>query len=283
MNEQPPCNVYAVILNWNRADLTARCIESVIHHNPATRIVVVDNGSSDESVSLLSQLFPAVKIIENGKNLGFGAGNNPGMKYALEHGADYVWLLNNDVTVQSNSLEAMLVKFDEDPETGIVGSAIYEMESPNQLLALGGGIITPGRSYAVHCSDSSRLPDISYITGSSMLIKAEVLKETGLFDEKIFMYWEDADLCFRVRAAGYKIAVASESKILHANGASSKDSALKSYYIFKSGLYFQKKHFSTLQVIKFLICFVCDVIIRDILTLKWEHALKLLKHMLIGV
>ena len=69
-------SIYAVILNWNRADLTARCVESVIRYTPETRIIVVDNGSTDESVSLLKQIFPAVKIIENNKNLGFGAGNN---------------------------------------------------------------------------------------------------------------------------------------------------------------------------------------------------------------
>lgn len=269
-------NIFTVILNWNRADLTAKCIESVIKHSPEVRIIVVDNGSTDESVPLLRKLFPAVTIIENGKNLGFGAGNNPGIQYALDHGAGYVWLLNNDVTTSSSSLSEMLEKFTISPETGIVGSAVYDMAEPEKLLALGGGIITPGRSYAVHCSDFFQLKDISYITGSSMLIKADVLNKTGLFDEKFFMYWEDADLCFRAGDAGYKIAVACKSKILHANGSSSKDSALKSYYIFKSGLHFQKKHYDTKDVINYLLCFTTDVLLRDLLTGKFGHAYKLI-------
>jgi GT2 family glycosyltransferase len=258
---EPPA-IYAVILNWNRADLTIRCVESIISACPQVGIIIVDNGSTDDSVMILKARFPDITIIENGANLGFGAGNNPGIRYALEHKAQYVWLLNNDIIIESGSLPAMLDKFAENTDVGIVGSAVCDMANPESLLALGGGMIKPGRSFAVHCVSPADIEHLSYITGSSMLIKAEVL---------------DADLCLRAKNSGYSLCVAEKSRILHENGASSNDSALKSYQIFKSGLYFHRKHFSTIQVISYILCFIADVICRDILTFKWSHALKLIK------
>ena len=225
---------------------------------------------------ILKARFADTAIIENGANLGFGAGNNPGIRYALEHNAEYVWLLNNDVIIEPGSLSAMLDKFAENDDVGIVGSAVCDMEQPDKLLALGGGMIKPGRSFAVHCTETAHLKQISYVTGSSMLIKAEVLNKIGLFDENFFMYWEDADLCLRAKKAGCSLCVAPKSRILHENGASSNDSALKSYQIFRSGLYFHRKHCSRMQVVSYVLCFIADVICRDILTLRWRHVWQLL-------
>jgi GT2 family glycosyltransferase len=269
--------IYAVILNWNRADLTAECVRSIVKYCPKIHIIIADNGSDDDSVLFLKNEFPTAIMIENGANRGFGAGNNPSIDYALEHGADYVWLLNNDVTIEPDALKYMLEKFTEAPDAGVVGSAIYDKDAPNRLLAMGGGYIIPGRSYAVHCSAPADLHTITYITGSSMLLKSETLRKVGLFDEKYFMYCEDADLCYRIHDAGYSLQVATQSRILHENGASSSDSALKSFYLFRSCLYFHHKHYSLLLVISCLLCFIADVILRDLLKLRWGHAFKVIK------
>jgi GT2 family glycosyltransferase len=205
-----------VILNWNSWKDTSTCLSSVQSIDYDNRkVIVVDNGSTDDSVYRIRQNFPSVEVVLTGKNLGFPCGCNVGIRHALAGSSDYVWLLNNDATVDPGALCAMVERAESDPQIGAIGSAIYCMEQPAQLQAWGGGYVNFWLGRSRHFLAPVADEKIHYITGASLLIPRRALESVGLLDEGIFLYWDDPEYCWRLRAAGWKLAVAGRSKIWH--------------------------------------------------------------------
>jgi GT2 family glycosyltransferase len=236
--------VHIVVLNWNGCRDTFACLSSLQHLIYCNyRVLVVDNGSTDDSAQSIRRGFPAVELIETGRNLGFAGGCNVGIRHALAEGADFVWLLNNDTIVDPDALKALVDKATTDPTIGAVGSAIYFMEERESLQCWGGGYINfwMGRSANfVEPVDNERL---QFITGASMLLPRSSIDEIGLFDEGFFMYWEDADYCFRLRCAAKELAVAGQSKVWHKTPASIGKGSVNSYHYFNaSASRFMEKH-----------------------------------------
>jgi GT2 family glycosyltransferase len=179
--------------------------------------MVVDNGSTDDSVSRIREKFPWVEVIQTGSNLGFPSGCNVGLRRVLTENTDvdYVWLLNNDATADPGALDALVEKAESDTQIGAVGSAIYCTEEPTQLQAWGGGYVNFWMGSARHFLEPVPDERIQYITGASLLIRRRALETVGLLDEGIFLYWDDPEYCWRLRDAGWKLAVAGNSKIWH--------------------------------------------------------------------
>ncbi|MCX6022275.1 MAG: glycosyltransferase family 2 protein, partial [Chloroflexi bacterium] len=118
-------SVSLVVLAWNGRDDTLECLKSLAAVSyPRLEVVVVDNGSSDDTVRAVRESYPAVQLIENGKNLGYAGGNNVGILYALDRGADYVMLLNNDTVVHPDFLDVMLETLQANPDIGVLGARI---------------------------------------------------------------------------------------------------------------------------------------------------------------
>ncbi|WP_084640460.1 glycosyltransferase family 2 protein [Meiothermus rufus] len=210
--------VYILILNWNGWKDTIKCVESLKSlQYPKYEIIVLDNGSTNDSVIRIREAYPDVTLIEIGSNLGFAGGNNVGIRYALDKGADYIWLLNNDTVVDPNALTAMVDLAESDPKVGVVGSILYYMNEPSRVQAWGGGRVSLVFGYSRHLMAAG---EPHYITGASMLLRRDALIREGLLDERYFMYWEDADICFRLRRSGWKLAVAENSRVLHKESAS---------------------------------------------------------------
>ncbi len=170
-------------------------------------------------MNCVREQFPHVEIRELEQNLGFAKGNNAGIRAALERGAGYVWLLNNDTTVDPMALRAMVEKAESDPRIGAVGSAIYYMSDPKRLQAWGGGDVNFWLGRWRHFSMPVAEERIQFLTGASLLLRRSVLESVGLLDEGYFLYWEDADYCFRIRRAGWRLAVAGNSTVWHEEGA----------------------------------------------------------------
>jgi len=235
--------VAIVLLNWNGWRDTLECLASLQRLDyPNSRVVVVDNGSADDSVARIRKEFLEVEIMERGETLGYAKGNNAGIREALERGAEYVWLLNNDTIVAPNALRAMVQKFETHPKVGAVGSAIYYTGEPERLQAWGGGYVNFWLGRSRHYL--SPIPDekIEFLTGASLMLRRGALESVGLFDEAFFLYWEDADYCFRLRQSAWKLAVAAESKVWHKESASvGKKSAQQDIFFNRSaGLFFNK-------------------------------------------
>lgn len=213
--------VYVLLLNWNGWRDTLECLASLQHlEYDNFSVVVLDNGSTDDSVKRIQEAFPSVILIENGQNRGFAAGNNVGIQYALERGGDYIWLLNNDTIVDPNALSALVEMAESNPRLGAVGSVLYYLEEPGRVQAWGGGWVSLVFGTAMHFTSPVSRERIGYLTGASILIRRAALEHVGYLDEGFFMYWEDVDYCFRLRKAGWQLAVAGESRVLHKESSS---------------------------------------------------------------
>jgi GT2 family glycosyltransferase len=238
-----PPRVSILVLNWNNWRDTNECLASLQSlEYPNWDAIVLDNGSTDDSIERIRERFPAIEILKLRSNLGFAKGNNAGIRAGLERGAEYVWLLNNDTEVTPQSLSAMIEKAEVNPSVGAVGSVLMYKDRPNEIQLWGGGRVNFWMARPYHFSVPVKDTEIEYICGASLLISRVALLNIGPLDEDFFMYWEDVDYCFRLRKAGLLLAVAADSTVLHKGSASFESGGVvqDSYYTRASKLFFQK-------------------------------------------
>jgi GT2 family glycosyltransferase len=218
---------------------------------PAFKLIVVDNGSTDGSQAAVRDGYPGATLIENGKNLGFGEGNNVGIRYALEHGAGWILLLNNDVVVAPDMLSALMNVAEPDPSIGILAPKIYFHDLPDTIWYAGGkvnywtGMVSHRGLRQKDRGQFDRAEDTAYITGCAMLIRRTVPERVGLFDPIFFpAYSEDADLSTRTVRAGYRLVYVPQARLWHNVSASSggATSPLKTRLKVEHNLIFFKRY-----------------------------------------
>lgn len=236
-----PYHIAVVIVNWNGKDDTIRCLESLQKINlmgNTLSIIVVDNGSTNDSVSVIRKSFPKISLIVTGKNLGFTGGNNVGIQMALEKGTDLIWLLNNDTLADKNVLSFASV-FD-DPHVGACGSKIYfapghefhhdrYKESDRGLVFwYAGGLVDWNNLYASHRGvdevdhgQYDRIEETAFITGCSFVVRRDVVEKVGMLDDRYYLYLEDLDWNIRIQKAGWKTLYVPTSVVWHVNAGSS--------------------------------------------------------------
>jgi GT2 family glycosyltransferase len=248
-NKQPLPAVHLVIATWNRWDDLAECLQSLLASDySALTIWVIDNGSIDDTVPLLGQHFPTVHLIQNATNLGFGPANNQGIRAALEAGADYVMLLNNDTTIDPDTISS-LVYAAEEHHPAVVAPPIYRYDAPEQLWF--GGMRFRWNIYFVKLGkqwglDYSQPQEVHFVTGCAMMAPRQIWEKVGVFDEAFFMYYEDVDLCHRIREAGYSIWYIPHGRVLHKGSASTDggQAPIKQLYQIRGAFQFLRKHTS---------------------------------------
>jgi len=237
-------HVCIIVLNWNGWRDTLACVASLQRQEyPDCNVLLVDNGSTDGSVGEIRKRLPELEILETGSNLGFGGGCNAGIRMALDRGADYVWLVNSDATVDPAALSALGQVAMENVHVGAVGSVVMEADDPSRLQLWGGGRINLWLGRSTHCLAAG---PVDFVSGASMLLRRHALEQVGLFDDKsFFMYWEDTDLGFRLRKAGWDLAVSENSKIYHKQSASlGAGNPLLDEYATRSCVRFLRRHAS---------------------------------------
>ncbi|MDH3197257.1 MAG: glycosyltransferase family 2 protein [Candidatus Krumholzibacteria bacterium] len=224
----PPPRVVVIVLTWNGRDLTLECLESLRSVRAAgVEVVVVDNASSDGTAAAVRERHgDGVTLIENGANLGFSAGNNVGIAYALRRGARFMLLLNNDTAVDPDFIDELLRPLERDPRVGITGPKIYYY-TPRDRIWFAGGEVRMARGLARHVGiretdrgqyDAPR--EVDYVTGCALMARREVYEEIGLLDPSYAAYFEDTDLCMRARRAGYGLLYVPTAKVWHKISAS---------------------------------------------------------------
>ncbi len=242
--------VYVVTLNWNRRDDTLEFLDSFTRLTyPRYRLLVVDNGSTDGSVEAIAARFPDVEQVLAGRNLGFAAGANLGLRQAMDRGADFVFVANNDTTIAPDALD-LLVEAAVPGDVGVVGPKIYYAGDPQRIWSLGAwrhGLtleITGCRRGQLDTDLDGEPFEVDFVTGCGMLIRRRCLEGVGLFDERFFMYYEDSDYCLRVRSAGYRVLVVPRARMWHkvATSSGGSDSPMERYHMAKSSVVFFRKH-----------------------------------------
>jgi len=218
-----PVRVAVVVVTFEAERFVEDCFGSLRRIDAAgadVEVIAVDNGSRDGTVRLLGERFPEVAVLANDRNLGFAGGNNAGIGRALEHGADFVYLLNPDTEVTPGFLREALSVARERPEAGQVQSLLLLASERNLVNTAGNAIHFLGLGYCGRFRETaSSVPDvpaeIAFASGAGVLLRTQALRESGLFDEELFLYQEDLDLGWRMRLAGWTALLAPRSVVFH--------------------------------------------------------------------
>ncbi len=249
-----------ITINYNRLDDTLELLESlskaIIPKGLTVKIYVIDNNSIDKPNAVIHKKFPTVNIINTDTNLGFTGGNNLGINRGLSDSCNYLVLINNDCFVGKDFYEKILASPISDPKVGIVSGLIYfapgfEFEKGylkkdlGKVIWYGGGFFdwanVLGSHRFVNQVDDGKLQTsgTDFVSGALLITKSDVIKKIGLFDDRYFLYLEDADLCRRVKLAGFQLMFDPRIKIWHkVAGSSGIGSPLNDYYITRNRLLF---------------------------------------------
>ena len=272
--------VSVVILNWNRPNDTIDCLKSLNRLRVASyelQAVVVDNGSTDKSLEIIGEYLEKHKklngvLLPNKENLGFAGGNNVGAKYAVQSGADFVLILNNDTIVNEDLLVHLIEAAESNKKAVILSPKIYfakgfefhkDWYKENELgkvIWYVGGIMdwenVIGSNYGVDDVDIGQYQNVAQIdfaTGACMFIRREVFEEVGYFDEKYFLYLEDADFSIRAKKVEWEVVFVPSASLWHKVSQSSGiGSALNDYYITRNRLLFGLRYAPTRSKIALL-------------------------------
>jgi len=226
------------IVSWNTRELLDACLSSVAEHSDDLEVetFVVDNASSDGSARMVREHHPDVILIENGRNVGFAAANNQAMERATGR---YVFMLNPDTEVLPGALKALVDFMDAHPEAGAAGCRLVSPDGTRQksvrtfptfrtflhqftILRLAGIFAREYGNYRMRDFDDGKVFEIDIGMGAALIIRRSVLDEVGLLDPNFFMYFEEVDICRRIKLAGHKIYFFPGATILHHGGQSAE-------------------------------------------------------------
>ena len=257
-----------VIVNYKARDLLRDCLRSVqSNQGVCPEVYVVDNASADGSVQMTQEEFPGVHLLSLPENIGYGAANNVGLRFALDQVSGpprFLLLLNPDTVLPPAALAQSIAFLDEHHEAGAVGPKLVRQDGSLDK-ACRRGFPTPAVAlyhflfldrlfpqsprfarYNVTYLDADKQAEVDSLVGAFMLIRREALEQAGLFDESFFMYGEDLDLCFRIRQQGWQIWYDPDITVLHYKGASSRQNSSKANFEFyRAMLLFHRKHFAS--------------------------------------
>jgi GT2 family glycosyltransferase len=294
--------VAIIILNWNGWQDTLECLESLLKIKTGNfNITVVDNNSQDGSVEIIEQYIESkynakltnidstdlsvrtisndINIIKNDHNYGFAAGNNIAIRYILDYfQTEYILLLNNDIVVSEGFLPEMISVMDANGKIAFGGPKIYyySYNGRKDIIDFAGGIVDMNRGLSYHIGFNEidngqydKVTEVDYVEGSCIIIRAAVIRKIGPFQDRYFAYWEDADLCFRAKEAGYLSVYIPKAVIWHKVSAADRG-GIKDYYLSRNRLMFMKSHASNFQ----FFCFLAYLVLFDL----WFCSAGYIKH-----
>lgn len=261
-----------IIVNWNTQKLLENCLRSIFKFTRGVtfEVIVVDNGSTDNSPGQVKKKFPQVKLLSNKDNLGFSRANNQGIQVAK---GEYIMLLNSDTYLIENSLRKMVEEADKFPSLGALGPTLLNRDRtiqqsvgffPNLAKIFwwmsfiddlpGGTFLKP--YHVDHDVFYKRERQVDWVTAAAILVPKSTITRVGLLDEKIFMYGEEVEWCYRIKKSGDKVYFSPVTKIIHiGRGSSQKTSTNAIVGEFKGIQYFYLKHKNktSLQIARLLL------------------------------
>lgn len=219
-----------VIVNWNSFQVTANCLESLrVLDYPDFEVIVVDNGSEDDSVTRFKSDFPEVTLLQNPENRGFTGGNNSGIQYALDKDVDLIMLLNNDTIITPTFTGVLVERLIADQSIGAIQPKIMYNQERDVIWNAGGffnAFFFLSKTRGLNEKDKGQYDqpiDVDWITGCCFLIRSQVVRQIGLLDDKFFIYYEDSDWSFKIRNSGLRMCYEPKAVIFHEVGKSNEN------------------------------------------------------------
>lgn len=230
----------AVVLNWNGGDDTLAALESLA----GVPTICVDNGSTDGSDVRVEERFPAVELLRTGANLGFAGGNNVGIRRALERGADWVLLLNNDAVAEPGLVEALVRAAGARPDAGLLACKVLSWDGAGVQYAGADFNARLGYSGRVATNGRPGLRDVGRADGAALALSRAACERAGLLDEQLFMYVEDVDLSLRVRREAFAVVFVPDARVRHKGSGSTGGGASTTnlYYDTRNTIVVAERH-----------------------------------------
>lgn len=262
-------DVSIIIVNYKTVPLILNCLESVYAKTEGVdfEVIVVDNNSGDGFAEKIQGKYPKVQCLSLPENIGFGRANNEGLKIAKGRN---IFFLNPDTLLLNNAVKVLSDYLDAHPEVGVCGGNLYDEDmkpTHSYRMCLPGiywelndlfhGLLDKMRwGKNVQFNHAGKPLKVGYITGADMMVRRKVLEQVGSFSPKFFMYYEETELTFRIKKAGYRVVSVPETEIQHLEGKSTggKINSVKSYYMHKSSIVYYELHANVVQrvMIRFL-------------------------------
>jgi len=244
-----------ILVNYNDHLHLQDCLQSIQKEGRQVdlEVILVDNASTDGSQVLVKEFFPRIRLIQNRENYGFSKANNIGFKAST---GDFILFLNTDTTLESGTLKTLLDWMRSTSAAGASGPVLFGKDKTFQVsfgkkrgffseMALK---LILNTIYRRRISRMKTIQEVDWISGACLLVRRKAFEQTQGFDENFFLYYEDIDLCYRIKKDGWKTAVVPQARVFHEGGASTSSLSLKSRYFYReSQIYFYRKHNSKLS------------------------------------
>ena len=276
----PPPRVGVVVVTWNKKDFVLRLLDDLAAHPyPNWTVLVVDSHSSDGTLPAIAERHPWVRLLPLPGNFGGSGGFNAGLREMLrEPGLDYVWLLDNDVSLEPGALEVLVETLENRPDAGVAGSHMIQLDHDGVTNEIGGDVdLDLGRlllreHHTLARFHRDEISDVDYVAACSLLVRFSVLRQVGLWDD-FFLHYDDVDWCLRIRAAGHRVLACAASRIRHVS-ARAKPVTWVLYYDIRNMLHLRRRHveFRPLRELSFLACLLYFNV-RDELSGKGYYSL----------
>jgi GT2 family glycosyltransferase len=251
--------VYCIVLNFNGALDTIECLESLRRITYGNcRTIIVDNGSSDGSAAEITGTFPDLPLILTGKNLGYAAGNNIGMRRALEQGAAYICILNNDTVVDPGFLEPLIDRMEQDRAIGIAGPKVCEYRDHAVIQATGSRAnlflgTFPQLNKGANRDAVHGLIAADYVGGACMLASRGTIAAIGMMPEHYFLFFEETEWCHTAKLHHFDVVCVCDSVVYHKGAqATGKIHGIQDYYMTRNQIIFEKRNATGPQLAVFL-------------------------------
>lgn len=273
--------IYIIVLNYNGKEDTIACVRSLLAMTEQNfKLIIVDNGSQNDSVASFREAFPSIHLIETRMNLGYAGGNNVGIRYALQEGAESILILNNDTIVHPGLLTAFVETSKLHPEA-ILGARIYQFGQDRLFQAFAANwshrkgkfisepsdLLDDGRSWET-------VQKFDFVNGCALFVPRKVWESVGLFEESFFLYYEEMDWCFRAQKVGIPSLYCPTAKLWHRESASLKNPRPpQSYFQWRNRIFFVERNFSR----KVFIHWLATKLIKRVFILwvkKWFYCFR---------
>lgn len=213
--------VISVVLNTNRREDTLQCLTSLVQNSyPNQKVILLDNASTDGSVDAVRSSIPGVQIIALKENRGYAGNNNVGIQAAIDQGAEWIFVLNEDTILAPDCIERMVAVGESDPSIGIVGPMVYHYDEPDIIQSAGGDMnqFYQGWHICENEVDKGQITEphaVKWISGCGIMVRRAVVEQVGSIDERFYYYVEEFDWCVRAKESGWKIIHTPQAKIWH--------------------------------------------------------------------